>query len=119
MDAYTREELDTMMEYMRRQGKQVLKAYQIAGATEGMKTAGGIQGVSRGEAMDSVDYGPVQVQFGVIKTPQGVKILQAKQKIGREADIFDIDTNIRPEREEEGNELRRCGEDLKVRWKTW
>ena len=38
---------------------------------------------------------------------------QAKQKGGRETDLFDIDTNIRPEREQEGSELRRYGEDLK------
>ena len=64
--------------------------------------------------MDSVDYGPIQVQVGTIQNSRGEKMRQAKQKGGREADLFDIDTNIRPEREEEGNELRRCGEDLKV-----
>ena len=63
--------------------------------------------------MDSVDYGPVQVQVGTIQTPRGEKILQARQKSGREAELFDIDTNIRPVREE-GNELRRQGEDLKA-----
>ncbi len=50
MGTYTREELDMMLEFMRLQSKQVLKAYQIIGASEGMKTAGGIQGVSRGGA---------------------------------------------------------------------
>ena len=50
MDTYTREELGMMLEFMRLQSKQVLKAYQIIGASEGMKTAGGIQGVSRGGA---------------------------------------------------------------------
>ena len=50
MDTYTREELGMMLDFMRLQSKQVLKAYQIIGASEGMKTAGGIQGVSRGGA---------------------------------------------------------------------
>ena len=109
MDTYTREELEMMTEFMRRQSKQVLKSYQVVGATTGILTAGGIKGVSRGPAMDSVDFGPVQVSEGVVLMPQGGQLKQAKPKGTREEVLFDIDTNIRPESSEDSKELRDQG----------
>ena len=113
MDTYTREELEMMTEFMRRQSKQVLKSYQVVGAATGILTAGGIKGVSRGPAMDSVDFGPVQVSEGVIHLPQGGQLKQLKPKSNRGEDLFDIDTNIRSESSEESRELRDQGQKLR------
>ena len=112
MDTYTREELEMMTEFMRRQSKQVLRSYQVVGATTGILTAGGIKGVSRGPAMDSVDFGPVRVSEGVVLMPQGGQLKQVKPKGNRDVVLFDIDTNIRPESSEDSKELRNQGQEL-------
>lgn len=90
MNAYTREELEQMLHFMSIQGDQKLRMFQMNSLPKGVMTAGGLQGISRGETFDSVPWGEIEVDTAVMEV-DGVRIQRLDRGTGEMIDTLDVE----------------------------
>ena len=69
-----------MSHFMRLQSKQISAAFQMQGIPEGVLTAGGIKGVLRGEKLDAIEYGEVEIQVGTGQIGEGILLEKPNRK---------------------------------------